>query len=82
LLGDLAEHGPRHMHVASAHPGRSPGLPTHDRVDHDIRDPEDQKDRRRGVASVMKAAVPRARVPEQLLPDVEVGVRTERPANR
>src|SRR5689334_4200296 len=35
-----------------AHPCRSPRLPTHDRVDHDVRDSEDQEDGRGGVASV------------------------------
>lgn len=40
------------------------------------------EDGRGGVASVMKTAVPYARVPKQPLPDVEVGVGTQEPANR
>ena len=46
--------------------GRASGplarLPAHDRVDHDVRDAEDQQDGRGGVAGVMQAAVPDARV--------------------
>jgi hypothetical protein len=58
LLRDLAEHGARHVHVPGPHPGRSSRLPTRDRVDHDVRDAEDQQDGRGGVASVVETAVP------------------------
>ncbi|TWG04522.1 hypothetical protein FHX80_112975 [Streptomyces brevispora] len=82
LLSDLAEYGSRHMHVPGAHPRRSPRLPTHDRVDHHVRDAEDQEHGRRGVPSVMQAPISYVRVSEKPLPDVEVGVRAQRPADR
>ena len=47
------QHGPGDVHAASAHGGRSPRLPSHDRVDHDVRDAKDQEHSRRRVASVM-----------------------------
>jgi hypothetical protein len=62
LLSNLPQQRSGDVHVAGAHACRSPGLPTHDRVDHDVRDTEDQEDGRGGVASVMEAAVSYARV--------------------
>lgn len=54
LLSGPFQHCPGDMHVPGPHTGRSPGLPAHDRVDHDVRDPEDQENGRSGVTSVMK----------------------------
>jgi hypothetical protein len=56
LLRDLPKHRPGDVHVPGARTGRSPGLPSHDRVDHDVRDAEDQENGRGGVASVMETA--------------------------
>ncbi|GAA2292947.1 hypothetical protein GCM10010415_76050 [Streptomyces atrovirens] len=41
-----------------------PGLPSRDRVDHDIWDAEDQEDGRGGVTRVTKVTVPDAGVPK------------------
>lgn len=78
LLHDLPEHRPRDVYVPSAHPGRSPGLPSHDRVDHDIQDAEDQEYGRLCVTSVMRPPLPNARIPKKPLPDMEVRVRAQR----
>ena len=82
LLSSPFQHRTGDMHVPGPHPGRSPRLPPHDRVDHDVWDAEDQEDGRGGVASVMETAVSYAGVPEKPLPYMEVGVGTQRSADR
>jgi hypothetical protein len=74
LRGPDHESGPAlwrsDVHVPGAHPGRSPGLPPHDRVDHDVRDAEDQEHGRGGVASVMKTMWRRPGLPSSRMPTV------------